>query len=67
MQRTVIAAIAAIPLAAAAFAFPAPVEGVEPGDKVEYSFRNPIVGALGQSDMSDFLGKPVLIEFWGTR
>ena len=67
MKRLALASIAAIPLAGLALAVSSPVDGVEPGDKVEYTFRTPLVGALGESSMADFLGKPVLIEFWGTR
>jgi len=69
MQRTALAALVALPLAAIPFATgmtPA-LDGVELGEKVEYTFRSPVLGAMGASSMSEFLGKPVLIDFWGTR
>ena len=44
-----------------------PLEGVEVGDPVAYSFRSPVVNGMGMKSLSDLRGKPVLVEFWGTR
>ena len=44
-----------------------PVAGVEVGESVEYGFRTPVVNGMGISSLSDLHGKPVLVEFWGTR
>ncbi|MCB9916326.1 MAG: hypothetical protein H6828_14455 [Planctomycetes bacterium] len=48
-------------------AAPLAPEGVGVGDSVAYSFRDPIVNGMGAKSLSDLRGKPVLVEFWGTR
>ncbi|MFT5291446.1 MAG: hypothetical protein ACI82F_003528 [Planctomycetota bacterium] len=40
---------------------------VEVGDDVAYSFRTSPVNGAGLSDLSALRGKPILVEFWGTR
>lgn len=57
--------IAAVALALASGAWlsssmPAPL-----GDKVEYSFREAPINALGIKGLADLRGKPVVIDFWG--
>lgn len=47
-------------------AWPGPV-GVAVGDEVSYDFRSALVNSRGADSLSDFKGKPVLVEFWGTR
>ncbi|HIG10171.1 MAG: hypothetical protein ABGY71_14360 [bacterium] len=42
-------------------------EGVSVGDQVSYSFRTPAFNAMGAKSLSDMRGKPMLVEFWGTR
>ena len=37
------------------------------GDTVEYKFRQAPVNALGVTSFADLRGKPVLVDFWGTR
>jgi len=37
------------------------------GDKVDYKFRSPLVNAMGVTSFADLRGKPVLVDFWGTR
>ncbi len=37
------------------------------GDKVDHKFRTPLVNALGVTSFADLRGKPVLVDFWGTR
>ena len=37
------------------------------GDTPEYKFRKAPVNALGVTSLSDLRGKPVLVDFWGTR
>jgi len=41
--------------------------GVEVGQSVSYSFRAPLVNGKGAKSLEDFRGRPVLVEFWGTR
>lgn len=45
----------------------APPGGVEVGQEVNYNFRETPVGAVGVSSLADLRGKPLMIEFWGTR
>ena len=40
---------------------------VEVGDTPEYSFRKPPLNSLGLSNLDDLQGRPLLVEFWGTR
>lgn len=40
---------------------------VAPGDVPEYSWRGTPFQAEGSVSLADFRGKPVLIDFWGTR
>jgi hypothetical protein len=37
------------------------------GDAAGYVFASAPVNALGVRGMADLRGKPVLIDFWGTR
>ena len=37
------------------------------GEGTRYSFGTPPVNSMGVKSMRDLLGKPVLIDFWGTR
>jgi hypothetical protein len=37
------------------------------GDTVNYKFRQAPVNALGITGLEDLRGKPVLVDFWGTR
>ncbi len=41
--------------------------GVSVGDDVSYTFRKPVFNGMGVSQLADLKGKPVLVEFWGTR
>ena len=66
MQRLALAALAALPMAAAGAlavpADPAPiVGGVEVGEVVDFTFRHSVLGSMGESSLADFRGKPVLI------
>lgn len=40
---------------------------VDLGDTVDYIFNEPLVDGLGLSSLRELRGKPVLVEFWGTR
>ena len=37
------------------------------GGAIEHTFKQAPVNALGVTSMADLRGKPVLIDFWGTR
>jgi cytochrome oxidase Cu insertion factor (SCO1/SenC/PrrC family) len=37
------------------------------GERAEYSFRVPLDNGRGVMSLEDLRGKPVLIDFWGTR
>jgi hypothetical protein len=37
------------------------------GDKPVYKFRQAPVNAMGVTSLADLRGKPVLVDFWGTR
>lgn len=41
--------------------------GVSVGDEISYSFRAPLLNGMGVKSFADLEGKPVLVEFWGTR
>jgi len=59
LRSLVLAALALVAAAPAAFA------GV--GDKPVYKFRTAPVNAMGVTSLADLRGKPVLVDFWGTR
>jgi hypothetical protein len=42
-------------------------EGVVAGEEVSYEFRSPLVNGRGVTRLDDLRGKPLLVEFWGTR
>jgi len=57
-----------IPLGLAALASAAPAQStVVAGDKPDYVWRSTPFQANGPVSLEDFRGKPVLIDFWGTR
>ena len=41
--------------------------GGDEGGAVEYKFRLPPVNSMGVTSMEDLRGRPVLIDYWGTR
>ena len=54
-------------LAALALATSASAQAVSVGDQPSYSFRSPMLQGQGVKSLQDMQGKPVLVEFWGTR
>lgn len=49
-------------------ALPAAASALQEGPEVvEYAFREPPVNSAGIGSLADLRGKPVLIDFWGTR
>ena len=36
-------------------------------ERAEYTFRTPPLNSMGVKTLADLRGRPVLIEFWGTR
>jgi hypothetical protein len=41
--------------------------GPEIGEVVNYKFRSPPMNSGGLTDLADLRGRPLLIEYWGTR
>jgi hypothetical protein len=37
------------------------------GDRPEYRFQRPVQNGMGVGSLAELQGKPVLVEFWGTR
>lgn len=59
-----------LPLLLLAFVATAPLHAqstVNPGDVPAYSWRTSPFQSNGASSLEDFRGKPVLVDFWGTR
>jgi hypothetical protein len=54
-------------VAALALASVASAQNAQIGDQPSYSFRAPLLQGQGVKSLQDLQGKPVLIEFWGTR
>ncbi len=42
-------------------------QAIEPGDTLNYTFRSAPFHAMGANSIESLRGKPVFIEFWGTR
>lgn len=59
----------ALPLAAAILAAPALAaqSTVSVGDLPEYSWRTELFQGSAATSLADFRGKPVLVDFWGTK
>jgi len=54
--------------AVVAFSPNAAAQGVvSVGDTPAYSFNEEAFNTMGAAQASDFAGKPVLVEFWGTK
>ena len=65
MKSALTACALALTLSSAVSAPPADV--VQVGDLVEYTFETDFLGDPGPGSLADLRGKPVLIDFWGTR
>lgn len=61
MKRLLAPLAAALALAGAAQA------QITVGDQASHTFRSAPAGGLGVQSLQDLRGKPVLVEFWGTR
>lgn len=59
----------ALPFLAAVLAAPALAAQatVVPGDLPEYTWRSDLFQGDAASSLADFRGKPVLVDFWGTK
>ena len=64
---SLLAIAAAAPAVIAATTPAASQAAVEIGDEVDYTFHSAPVNALGIKGLDELRGKPVLVEFWGTR
>lgn len=56
----------AVPLAVGLFAAAAGAQAVQPGDSPKFTLKEAF-NTMGATSVEDFRGKPVLIDFWGTR
>lgn len=66
-MRTLVSSLA---VTAAAVAFSPAIAAqsvVQVGDAPEYQLGAETFNAMGSAKASDFRGKPVLVEFWGTK
>ena len=48
-------------------ASPLAAQGSQDGDRPEYTFREVPFNGRGVTSLNDLRGKPILIDFWGTR
>lgn len=53
-------------LALTSFALLRPAPPAE-GSVIDYRFTNAPVNAMGVRNLAELRGKPVLVDFWGTR
>lgn len=68
MRSQVFQAVAAAALAGALLSASAPTApDVSVGDEVSFTFQKPLLNGMGVTQLADLKGKPVLVEFWGTR
>lgn len=66
-MRTLISTLA-VSAAAVALSPAVSAQGtVQVGDQPEYTLGEESFNTMGSSKASDFRGKPVLVEFWGTK
>ncbi|MGB0954349.1 MAG: hypothetical protein ACPG31_14115 [Planctomycetota bacterium] len=66
-MRTLVSSLA-VTAAAVAFSPAAAAQGtVQVGDAPEYQLGAKTFNSMGAAAAADFRGKPVLVEFWGTR
>lgn len=66
-MRTLIASLAATAAAVALSPTAAAQGTVQVGDTPEYTLGAKTFNSMGSAAAADFRGKPVLVEFWGTR
>jgi ABC-type nitrate/sulfonate/bicarbonate transport system substrate-binding protein len=53
--------------AAIATAHEASAQVAKVGDKMSYTFNQPLLNGQGVKTLADLQGKPVVVEFWGTH
>lgn len=63
LSFTALAAVAALTLGMK----PQSSGPVKEGEAVDYTFRTEVVNGMGVQTLAALRGKPVLVEFWGTR
>jgi hypothetical protein len=63
MKKSSIGRLAALAVTLAS----AGVSNANAGDSPSYRFQKPPVNSMGVKSMAELRGKPVLIDFWGTR
>jgi hypothetical protein len=67
LPKTAIASLVIFAVMAAAPDAEGQSSSPEVGDTVTYKFRSAPMNAMGITSLEDLRGKPVLVEFWGTR
>ncbi len=60
-------AVLALASSAALCSYNSISENVQPGDLIEKTFSMPPADSFGVKSFAALRGKPVLVEFWGTR
>ncbi len=67
-MRKILMVGAALAAAGALSSFAGTQSGTaEVGDEISYKFRKPIENGMGLAELADLRGKPVIVEFWGTK
>jgi hypothetical protein len=66
-NRTVFTCFVLVAVTAMIGSEPLDAATVEPGDRPEYTFKNPLENGMGVMSLQDLRGKPLLVEFWGHR
>ena len=66
MKITSLGAVGLLAALTLSFA-PAPGGSAGVGTAVAHEFRAPLANGMGVRSLADLRGKPVLVEFWGTR
>lgn len=46
---------------------PAAAGQVSAGDAPEFTFGQDVINGMGVTSLADLAGKPLLVDFWGTR
>lgn len=69
MKNSFLLPAGAVAITAALLAGAAPTaqKTIEVGDDASYTFRDAPINSMGIKSLDEMRGKPVLVEFWGTK